>query len=106
MLVLDITNLSRAEDIDGQAAQLGAFYAERVKAEVTGLRHVGKSLNGPVVTGPAGLAQVSVRALWHGDVASGRYKGAGAAVILRKYPSEGNRGRRFAVVSILLCLRY
>lgn len=104
-IVLDVTGMTRAAGAPSLEEQLRDGYAERLAAWHPGLVNRGRSGTFTTVQGPPGLAFIGVELFDFEEAEAGAVRGPAAAVVLDCAKGGDGRGRRFAAVTLLLCIR-
>ena len=103
--VLDITGMSTGDTLNDSTESVKLYYAEELRSWHPGYLKLGRSGTALTVFGPAGLAMVEVSSFWYGDVADGKVGAKTAEIITAKVTPKEGRGRRYAIVNIVVCTR-
>lgn len=104
-LVLDVTGVTKAAAMPSLDEQLRRFYREQLQAWHPGLVNTGKTGPYSTVQGEPGLALITVDLFDFEEAEAGAIQGPAAAAALEYAKGGDGRGRRFAAVNILLCIR-
>ena len=104
-LVLDVTGVTKAAAAKSLDDQLRLFYGEQLQAWHPGLVNSGRTGPYSTVQGEPGLALITVELFDFEEAEAGALQGPAAAAALAYCKGGDGRGRRFAAVSILLCIR-